>query len=288
MQVIRLLQTTLILLSRKQVTAKELAERFQVSVRTIYRDVDALSLAGIPVYANKGRNGGIFLDDSYHVSNALIEKEEQDDLFLALHLLQSVGLADTEDLLKKMGTVYDWSEWLEVDLSQTEITSQTFEQIKKALFNHCEIICVYHTEYGQTRLVSLAPKRVLYKYQTWYLLAWELTKEDWQLFPLKQLRNVVLKGPIDYPLPDEVLDFPQLTVHLRFSKRIAYKKYAEFMDFDWKDNEDSSFDASLTFAEFDDLYRFLIPLGKNVEILEPSWIREKVLNYVAAFYENHF
>ena len=288
MQVIRLLQTILILLSRKQVTAKELAERFQVSVRTIYRDVDALSLAGVPVYANKGRNGGIFLDESYHVSNALIEKEEQDDLFLALHLLQSVGLADTEELLKKMGTVYDWSEWLEVDLSQTEITSQTFEQIKEALFNHCEITCIYHTEYGQTRLLSLAPKRVVYKYQTWYLLAWELGKEEWRLFPLKQIREVALKEPINYSFPEEVLIFPQLTVRLRFSKRIAYKKYAEFADFDWKDNADSSFDASLTFAEFDDLYRFLIPLGKNVEILEPSWIREKVLNYVGSFYENHF
>ena len=128
-----MLQTTLILLSRKQVTAKELAERFQVSVRTIYRDVDALSLAGVPVYANKGRNGGIFLDDSYHVSHALIDKEEQDDLFLALHLLQSVGLADTDELMKKMGTVYDWSEWLDVDLSQTEISSETFEQIKKVI-----------------------------------------------------------------------------------------------------------------------------------------------------------
>ena len=177
---------------------------------------------------------------------------------------------------------------LEVDLSQTEITSQTFEHIKEALFNHCEIDCVYHTEYGQTRLLSLAPKRILYKYQTWYLLAWELTKKEWSLFPLKQIRNVVLKKPIDYPFPEEVLVFPQLSVHLRFSKRIAYKKYAEFADFDWADNPDSSFEATLTFAEFDDLYRFLIPLGKNVEILGPDWIREKVLNYVATFYENHF
>lgn len=288
MQVIRLLQTTLILLSRKQVTAKELAERFQVSVRTIYRDVDALSLAGVPVYANKGRNGGIFLDDSYQVSHALIEKEEQDDLFLALHLLQSVGLADTEELLKKMGTVYDWSEWLEVDLSQTEITSQTFEKIREALFNHCEVDCVYHTEYGQTRLLSLAPKRVLYKYQTWYLLALELTKKEWMLFPLKQIKQVVLKERITYDFPEEVVVFPRLSVQLRFSKRIAYKKYAEFADFEWQDNADSSFDAVLEFAEFDDLYRFLIPLGKNVEILGPSWIREKVLNHVVAFYENHF
>ncbi|MBO0451377.1 MULTISPECIES: helix-turn-helix transcriptional regulator [Enterococcus] len=288
MQVIRLLQTTLILLSRKQVTAKELAERFQVSTRTIYRDVDALSLAGVPVYANKGRNGGIFLDDSYHVSNALIEKEEQDDLFLALHLLQSVGLADTKKLLKKMGTVYDWSEWLAVDLSQTEIASRTFEQIKKALFNHCEITCIYHTEYGQTRLLSLAPKRVLYKYQTWYLLAWEMSKKEWLLLPIKQIREVVLTEPICYSFPEEVLTFPQLTVRLRFSKRIAYKKYAEFADLDWQDNPDSSFEASLTFTEFDDLYRFLLPLGKNVELLSPPWIREKVLNYVSAFYDNHF
>lgn len=287
MQVIRLLQTILILLSRKQVTAKELAERFQVSMRTIYRDVDALSLAGIPVYSTKGRNGGIFLDKSYHVSNALIDKDEQDDLFLALHLLQSVGLADTDNLLKKMGTVYDWSEWLEVDLTQTRIASTTFEQIKKALFNYSEITCIYHTEYGQTRLLTLAPKRVLYKYQTWYLLAWDLTKKEWSLLPLKQIREVVLTELIDYPFPEEVLEFPQLMVRLGFSKRIAYKKYAEFADFDWQDNPDSSFEASLTFAEFDDLYRFLIPLGKNVELLEPDWIRQKVLNHVAAFYENH-
>lgn len=60
MQVIRLLQTTLILLNRKKVTANELAERFQVTPRTVYRDIDALSLAGVPVYSIKGRNGGIF------------------------------------------------------------------------------------------------------------------------------------------------------------------------------------------------------------------------------------
>ncbi|EOH90832.1 helix-turn-helix transcriptional regulator [Enterococcus pallens] len=117
MQVIRLLQTTLILLNRKKVTAKELADRFQVTPRTVYRDIDALSLAGVPVYSVKGRNGGIYLDESFYVDNTLMEKE-QDDLLLALHLLQSIGLADTEELMQKLRSVYDWSDWLSVDLSQ--------------------------------------------------------------------------------------------------------------------------------------------------------------------------
>lgn len=288
MQVIRLLQTTLILLNRKKVTAKELADRFQVTPRTVYRDIDALSLAGVPVYSVKGRNGGIYLDESFYVDNTLMEKE-QDDLLLALHLLQSIGLADTEELMEKLGSVYDWSDWLSVDLSQEgSVHSETFTQLKQALFNDQEIQFTYYTEYGQTRLIKAAPKRILYKYQTWYLLAYQLDKAAWEVYPLQRIKQVVFGQRIEAPLPPEELNFPKIAVKLRFSKRIAYKRYDEFSELELIDNPDSSFETTMDFAVFDDLYRFLLPLGKNVQILEPQWVKEKVVAYTQSFLENQF
>lgn len=285
MQVIRLLQTTLILLNRKKITAKELADRFQVTPRTIYRDIDALSLAGVPVYSVKGRNGGIYLDESFYVDHTLLE-EEQDDLLLALHLLQSIGLADTEELMEKLGSVYDWSDWLSVDLSQEgSVHSETFKLLKQALFNEQEIQFTYYTEYGQTRLIHAAPKRILYKYQTWYLLAYHFDKVVWEVYPLQRIKRVVFGKKLTNSLPPEEVNFPKISVKLRFSKRIAYKRYDEFSQLTLIDNPDSSFETTMDFAVFDDLYRFLLPLGRNVQILEPQWVKEKVAAYAQSFLE---
>lgn len=286
MQVIRLLQTTLILLNRKKITAKELADRFQVTTRTIYRDIDALSLAGVPVYSIKGRNGGIYLDESFYVDHTLLA-EEQDDLLLALHLLQSIGLADTEELMEKLGNVYDWSDWLSVDLSQeVSVHSEIFKLLKQALFNQQEIQFTYYTEYGQTRLIHGAPKRILYKYQTWYLLIYHFDQETWEVYPLQRVKQVVLGEKIKASFPPEEVKFPKISVRLRFSKRIAYKRYDEFSQLALIDNPDSSFETTMDFALFDDLYRFLLPLGKNVKILEPQWVKEKVVAYTQSFLEN--
>ncbi|GCF94265.1 DeoR family transcriptional regulator [Enterococcus florum] len=286
MQIIRLLHTTLVLLNRKKVTAKELAERFEVTTRTIYRDVDVLSLAGIPVYSVKGREGGIFLDESFFVDNTLM-KEEQDDLLLALHLLQSVGLADTEALIEKLSTVYDWSNWLEVDLSENHsLDHQTFDQIKQAIFSERLINFTYYTEYGQTRLISGLPKRILYKHQTWYVSIFQPAIEEWTAFPLQRVQRVTLGEKNTTKLPDEELRFPKIEVRVRFSKRIAYKRYDEFANLQLFDNPDSSFEAVLTFAVFEDMYRFLLPLGKNVQVLEPDWVKDKLIAYTRSFLEN--
>ncbi len=74
MQINRLFEIVYILLHKKSVTAKELAERFEVSVRTIYRDIDTLSSAGIPIYASQGKGGGISLMDEYVLDNPFFRK----------------------------------------------------------------------------------------------------------------------------------------------------------------------------------------------------------------------
>ena len=87
----RLLSIIYILMNKGTVTAKELAERFEVSTRTIYRDIEALSIAGIPVFCKKGKNGGISLTEEFVLNKMLITKEEQQEILAAL-----VGLRETE------------------------------------------------------------------------------------------------------------------------------------------------------------------------------------------------
>ena len=76
----RLFEIVYILMQKKKVTAKELADRFEVSTRTIYRDIEALSTANIPIYATKGKDGGIGLLDEYVLNKAILSEEEQNQI----------------------------------------------------------------------------------------------------------------------------------------------------------------------------------------------------------------
>ncbi len=89
MKINRLLEITILLMNKKTITAKELSERFGVSTRTIYRDADVLSSAGVPVYTNKGNGGGISLLENYSFNKALISEHEREGLLLALKTLQA-------------------------------------------------------------------------------------------------------------------------------------------------------------------------------------------------------
>ncbi|MBO6101224.1 MAG: HTH domain-containing protein, partial [Spirochaetaceae bacterium] len=84
MQTENLFELTYILLDKKSVTAKEMAEHFGVSPRTIYRWVDALDLAGVPVYTSKGKGGGIFLSDKYALDKTLFTDEEKQELLASI------------------------------------------------------------------------------------------------------------------------------------------------------------------------------------------------------------
>jgi len=100
MQSSRLFEIIYLLLNKKSMTAKELAERFDVSTRTIYRDVDVLSLAGIPVYTEKGKNGGISLLPDYVLNKSILSESEQEEILSALQSLSCIGNDDEGQVLR--------------------------------------------------------------------------------------------------------------------------------------------------------------------------------------------
>ncbi len=120
MKINRLLEITLILLNKSTVTARELADRFNVSTRTVYRDIDVLSTAGVPVFTNKGSGGGISLLDNYAINKALLTDHERDGLLLALKTLQATKYPEIDVILEKIGAVFKKAtsiDWVQIEFS---------------------------------------------------------------------------------------------------------------------------------------------------------------------------
>ncbi|ABR49936.1 Helix-turn-helix, type 11 domain protein [Alkaliphilus metalliredigens QYMF] len=103
----RLFEIVYILLSKGRVTAKELSERFEVSQRTIYRDLESLSIAGIPVYTEKGRRGGISLLPEFTLNRSLLTEQEQEEIISALQALEAVKPKETTQVLTKLSAAFN-------------------------------------------------------------------------------------------------------------------------------------------------------------------------------------
>ena len=102
----RLFEIITILLNKGTATAQELADRFSVSTRTIYRDIDMLSSAGVPVYMNKGKGGGIHLLENYVINRTLISEQESESLLMAIKNLQVTNYPELDRILEKLGALF--------------------------------------------------------------------------------------------------------------------------------------------------------------------------------------
>ena len=172
----RLFELLCLLLERGRMTAGELAEHFEVSVRTIYRDVDALSAAGIPVYAAPGRNGGVALLEGYTLHRAAFTEAEQRQLLTALRSLSVETGAETADTLSKLSALFKRSEpdWLRVELSRWGSAGQDdarFGVVRDAILSRRELSFLYLSASGPTARRQVRPARLVFKGQSWYLQA---------------------------------------------------------------------------------------------------------------------
>lgn len=147
MQESRLFKIVYYLLDKGQATAPELAEKFEVSVRTIYRDIDALSGAGIPVYTEAGRNGGIYLMNGFVLDKAVLSAEEKQEILTALQSINFIQNINNSQTLQKLSAIFNLSpdNWLEVDFSRwgNNVTdNRKFELLKSAVI-HQKSVCYF-------------------------------------------------------------------------------------------------------------------------------------------------
>ncbi len=172
----RLFKILYYLLGRKRATAPELAAEFEVSTRTIYRDMEALSSAGIPVYAEPGRNGGIYLLQDFILDRAILSENEKQEVLTAIQSMAATGYTSGKEMLTKLSALFNVNtrNWLEVDFSRwgkCACDRLKFEILKTAVIQCKEIKIVYENTKGERSERIVQPLKISYKSKEWYLKA---------------------------------------------------------------------------------------------------------------------
>ena len=150
----RLFKIIYYLLEKGRATAPELAEKFEVSIRTIYRDVDSLSSAGIPIYVTAGRKGGIQLLDHFVLHKSILSDKEKQEILMGLQSLGAIQYQDAEDILTKLGAVFQTAQikWIEADLSRWGISRENeqkiFQTLKQSILESRVISFTYYSSSG--------------------------------------------------------------------------------------------------------------------------------------------
>jgi len=210
----RLFQLLYLLLEKGTATAPELARTLEVSVRTVYRDVETLSMAGIPVYSTQGKNGGVSLLPNYAFDKALLSDEEQNEILYAIQSLKATN-QPVGALLSKLGGLFQKqnANWIEVDFSRWGLgntDSVKFERLKAALIGRRTMEIVYCSSSGETNRRVILPVKLIFKDKSWYLHAYCKKAEDYRLFKVNRIVEMTLLEERFGDLPDEIPPIEQM------------------------------------------------------------------------------
>ena len=289
MQESRLFRILYYLLDKGRATAPELAEKFEVSVRTIYRDVDAISSAGIPIYVTTGRNGGIQFLDDYVLNKSFFSDSEKLEILSSLQSLSAVQYPEVDTILNKLGAIFQTSltDWIDVDFSRwgsvAESENRLFRQLKQAIFENRKITFDYHASSGDSCKRSVYPYKLVYKDKAWYLYALCLSRNENRLFRLSRIKNINLteihfERKADtyqyhsvFPMPEEIGNL--IDLELEFTLDIGYRLF-DTLDDTAITRHENGYTVKLTLPENDWLYDFLMSFGDKVTIIRPKSIRQ--------------
>lgn len=200
----RLLGIIYILLKKGTVTAGELAERFEVSTRTIYRDVENLSMAGIPVYTSKGKNGGISLTEQFVLDRLMVSDKEQQRILAALASLQETGASEEGEILKKLGDFFKAEpvNWVSIDFSNwSGRDTELFEQIRESILGHRVMEFDYYGQYGEMTRRTVEPVQLIFKDYTWYVRAYCRKRNAMRMFKVRRMKRVRVLEETFVPRP---------------------------------------------------------------------------------------
>lgn len=287
MQIHRLFQIVYILLDRKIVTAKELADYFEVSARTIYRDVETLSGAGIPVYMNKGKGGGITLLPEFVLNKSVITEKEKEEILSSLNAIGAVSLEEDSTALKKLETLFGGTDtnWIEVDFgfwADGEKEATLFGTLKEAILRKKVIQFRYANAKGEEQSRQVEPLKLVFKGTCWYLYGFCKMRQEYRFFKLKRIQELkVTAETFCRYCPETVLKKESnitfrkmLNVKLQIDKAVAYRVYDDFENY--QQLEDGSFLVEGEFLENEWLINGILSYGKYCKVLEPAELRRKV------------
>ena len=288
MQINRLIELVYILLDKKTITARKLSEHFEVSQRTIYRDIDTLSAAGIPIYTNKGKGGGISLLDNFVLNKSILSENEQVDILSSLQSLKALNVQDVEPILKKLEVLFgkNNTNWIDVDFSRWGSNldqREIFNIFKTAILNKKMVSLDYYGSNGEKTERTIEPLKLVFKGYAWYVYAFCHKKNDFRIFKVCRIKNLIIKEKIfTRNAPENIVmeskEFNRKTVRivLKIHFRMAFRVFDEFGYGSIKENSDGSFIVTVDLPDEEWLYGYILSFGDDAEVIEPKYIRNNI------------
>lgn len=297
MKVDRLVSIIMILLDKERVGAQELADMFEVSLRTIYRDIDAINMAGIPVRGASGVGGGFEIMPDYKVDKKVFSASDLSAILMGLSSLSGVARGnEVANALAKIKSFIPADRAKDIELKANQICvdlspwmgSRTIpsylEMIKAALQDSKLLAFEYTAHHGNQTERIVEPYQLVLKNGHWYLQGFCRKRNDFRLFKLSRIVNLRLQEesftPRDYQRP--VLDFADLLKTMQTEIRLRVHQSIMDIVLEYCSYEhavpdgDNHYIVTFPFIENDYYYNILFSFGNKCECLEPVHVREEM------------
>ena len=289
MKIDRLIGILSVLLQEEKTTAPELAKRFEVSKRTINRDIEDLCRAGIPICTSQGTGGGISIMDGYRMDRTILTSKDMQMILAGLRSLDSVSgsryygqlmekiqAGSSEFITGRDSILIDLSSWYKTSLAPKIST------IQDAIENRHILDFYYYAPSGESKR-SIEPYYVIFKWTSWYVYGWCRKRKDYRLFKLNRM-DKVRETDKDFscrnaPVPElsSELVFPRnIILKALFDPEMKWRLVEEFGPDCYDVHEDGRLLLIRDYSDIENLTMWMLTFGDKVEVLEPLEVRNKL------------
>ncbi|MDQ0362637.1 helix-turn-helix transcriptional regulator [Breznakia pachnodae] len=306
----RMFEIMNLLIHNERMTAVQLAEKLKVSKRTVYRDIEALNEAGVPVVHFSGKDGGLGISEDYKIDKSFLSTDELKSILVGLNALREVDktnelntmiaklpVKSREEVIDNGDTIIDLSSWFDDHPLRDYISN-----LRTAIRNHNIIIVTYQVKDGYSKR-EIEPYRLLFKYSAWYMYAYCEEVNEFRLFKLNRIiKYKILNDKFivkDYQIEDIRLLFDKQYFNLDQQENVMkvilkYNKVDEAYLVDRMGTQKFVFDLenqtiSFITGDMPWVVNFLMGLEDKAKVISPLSLQEKVrkrINKMNKLYES--
>lgn len=285
----RLIGILMILLQKETVTAPKLAEKFEVSRRTISRDLETLCKAGIPIVTKQGVHGGISIMENCKVDRTLLSDAELQDVLAGLRSLDSIHKTNHyRQLMEKLSAgssdFVAGSQTVLIDLSMWDksAVSDKIALLRAAIEESRKVIFDYHSPKADGQRVA-EPCCLLFRWSSWYLWGFCEKRQDFRLFKLNRMTNLRLSDENfqkrAVPLPDLSPEriFPNnIRVKVLFDASCKWRLIEEFGEDSFEQQQDGTLLFQTDHMDRENLLPWLMTFGDKAKLQQPKELRSEI------------
>lgn len=300
MKIDRVIGILSILLQKEKVTASELAEIFEVSRRTIIRDIEDIGKAGIPIVTSQGQGGGISIMEGFKIDRTLLSNDDMKAILAGLKSLDSVSETKRyRQLMSKLSAenadVINTGNQIIIDLSSWDkaIVSDKIELIKNAIDSRRKISFTYFSPTGESKR-EIEPYHLIFQWSNWYVWGYCTLRNDYRMFKLTRLTNLQCIDKLceNREVPEYACDKLRHTnggamAVVRFDKSLKWRIIDEFGTDIPQFCENGDIILNFKWSDVPSFYEYILSFGDKAEILSPEKYRCEFMNLVRNIYEKY-